>query len=109
MGHIFISYKSDERALAELVRQKLIDWHYTTWMDVHNIPHGGDWIDEIGRALDAADRVVGIMTPAAMASYPVRREWETAIAKDKFMPLRFQDCPKHWLFDGIQRIDFTAD
>ncbi len=109
MGHIFISYKSDERDLAELVRQKLIDWHYTTWMDVHDIPPNADWTDEIGKALDAADRVVGIMTPAAMASYPVRREWETAIAKNKLLLLLFGKCPPHWLFDSIQRIDFTAD
>ncbi len=107
MGHLFISYKSDERELAESVREKLLAWGYQTWMDIHNIPPTADWMDEIGKALESADRVIGVMTPAALASYPVRREWETAIAKNKFLPLRFKECPPHWLFDGIQRIDFA--
>ncbi len=36
-GRIFISYKSDQRQLAFMVRDKLREWDYETWMDVDTL------------------------------------------------------------------------
>src|SRR5262245_26267892 len=111
MGHIFISYKSEERDLAKLVRKKLRSWKkYTTWMDIHDIPKGAYWPDEINKGLEAADVVVGLMSPLAIESRNVKNEWDWALVNGKrLILLMIKPCkvPMHYV--SINYIDFTRD
>jgi HEAT repeat protein len=108
-GHIFISYKSEERAYADAVRAQIEAWGYETWMDVYRLEAGTHWANEIDRALKSAAVVVGMMTPAALGSRYVTNEWDMAIRLDTpFVPLLHEKCEPHYKYIDIHYIDFTG-
>ena len=47
----FISYKCEDQPFADMLRERLLTWGYTAWMDTHNIPPGADWPPEIERGI----------------------------------------------------------
>jgi hypothetical protein len=97
--HVFISYKTEEWDKAEEIRKQVTAWGYPTWMDVHNILPGSSWADEIDQAVKTARAVLGIMTPAALASRNVTNEWDLAIVKGvPFIPLLHTPCDVHYKY-----------
>ncbi|GAB4530250.1 MAG: hypothetical protein OHK0046_50680 [Anaerolineae bacterium] len=109
-GHIFISYKSQQRHLAFQVRDTLQDWGYETWLDVDRLQPGTYWANDIDAALKSCSACVGIMTPSAIKSRYVTNEWDMAIMKGKlFLPLMFEHTEPHYKYIDIQYVDFTSD
>ncbi len=107
-GHIFISYKTEDRAYAIIVRDQLRAWGYETWMDVDRLEPGAYWANDIDHALKTAAAVVAITTPAALASRNVTNEWDMAIVKGiPFIPLLHEKCDVHYKYIDIQYLDFT--
>ncbi len=110
MGHIFISYKSQQRELALQVRDKLQEWGHETWLDVDKLEAGTYWANDIDAALKSCQTCIGIMTPLSISSRYVTNEWDMAIMKRKlFIPLMFEATEPHYKYIDIQYIDFTAD
>jgi HEAT repeat protein len=107
---IFISYQRENQPFAESLRKRLHDWKLDTWMDVHDIPDGSHWPDEIDRGLRASDVVVGIMSPLAMESRNVKNEWDWAIVnKKRLILLLLEPCSIHMNYVSLNYIDFTRD
>lgn len=108
-GHIFISYKTEQRGLAFLVRDKLVEWGYETWVDVDRLQPGTYWANDIDYALKTYLACVGIMTPLATESRYVTNEWDIAIMKRKlFIPLMFEPTEPHYKYIDIQFVNFTT-
>ncbi len=123
MTRIFISYKRENQPFAEVLRQRLLDWGYETWMDKEDILLGVSWADGIHEGMKASDIVIGIMTPLALKSPRVREEWNWAIINERRLILlmleksEMEDIPPlyitiNWLdcthghelcFDGLQK------
>ena len=76
---MFISYaRSDGEAFATDLRQKLDQAHIPLWQDRVGMEGGRDWWLQITEALEQVVFMVLVMTPKAMQSESVRKEWRLA-------------------------------
>jgi WD40 repeat protein len=76
---VFISYaRSDGELFAVELRQRLEAEHIPLWQDRVGMEGGMDWWQQITGALDVVEFMVLVMTPAAMQSQTVRKEWHYA-------------------------------
>ncbi len=107
---VFISYKREDQAFAETLRERLIAWGYTAWMDKYNIPAGAYWPDEIDRALNASQVVIGVLSPRAVASRNVKNEWDWSIVNGKrLLLLMIEPCVVPMNYVSINYIDCVKD
>jgi hypothetical protein len=65
---VFISYKREDQPFAQDLYDRLTEWGYHPWMDVHCIPAGADWPVEIEMGLRACHTIIAVMTSQAVAS-----------------------------------------
>src|SRR3954447_17206296 len=82
---VFLSYAraDDERFVAEL-RQRLMSEGIRVWWDRADMPSRAlTFLQEIRDAIAAAERVILVAGPAALASEYVRAEWQYALALSK--------------------------
>lgn len=102
---IFVSYaREDGRDLAIDIRTRLIAERLPVWQDLSDMTGGEDWWEQITRLLrsEAVEHMVLVLTPAAVASPVVRREWRLARQEgvrvtpvfDQSLKPRFSDLPK---------------
>jgi WD40 repeat protein len=78
--HIFISYaRSDGRAFAEAFEERLVaEAGIKSWRDLESIEGGEDILPQVLRAIEDAKHLVLILTPRALRSDWVKREWTHA-------------------------------
>jgi len=103
---IFLSYARDDKPVADRIRRLLSDWGHTPWMDVYDIPKGAYWPDEIDRALNEADVVIGILSPRVVASRNVKNEWDWCIVYHRrLILLQYEPAyvPENYI--SLNRID----
>ncbi|MBX3606974.1 MAG: TIR domain-containing protein [Piscinibacter sp.] len=76
---VFVSYaRRDGEDFARGLRERLAAQGLTLWRDREGLEGGRDWWLQITEALDQVVFLVLVMTPAALASELVRREWRYA-------------------------------
>lgn len=76
---VFISYARDDgEKFAKLLLQKLKAEHISAWMDRTGMEGGDDWWRQLTEALDKVEFMALVMTPEALTSDIVRREWRYA-------------------------------
>lgn len=76
---VFISYsRKDGELFARSLREMLLSRRVVVWQDVAGMEGGRDWWEQIKDALNQVEFMVLVMTPAAMQSPVVRREWRYA-------------------------------
>jgi len=76
---VFISYaRSDGQTFANDLRQRLEAAGIPLWQDHVGMEGGRDWWLQITEALDHVEFMVLVMTPAALRSDIVRKEWRYA-------------------------------
>jgi WD40 repeat protein len=82
---IFVSYaQSDGKEIAAELRRRLQDEHgFPLWQDVKDMEGGKDWWLQITDAINHVEFLVLVMTPAALASPIVRKEWRYARQEGK--------------------------
>ncbi len=101
---VFISYaRSDGEQIADELRETLGKHNIPIWQDRVNMEGGRDWWQQIVDALNTVKFMVVIMTPAALLSPIVRKEWRYArqqgvcVYPIKTVPdLDFSNVP-HWM------------
>ena len=107
---IFISYARDDVAFARDLRERLLALGHAPWMDLFDIPAGARWPSEIDRALKSSDVIIGLMSPAAVASENVMNEWDWAIANGRrLVLLLIKSCEIPFHYVSINYLDFTSD
>ena len=97
-SRVFVSYaRKDGEAFAIRLRERLraaapdID----PWLDHYEMVGGRGWWVQITSAIDASRALVLVMTPAALRSDVVRREWQ--YARQHGVPVsaaKSQNCSK---------------
>jgi TIR domain len=76
---IFVSYaRRDGRELAAELRARLAEHGFSLWQDLADMEGGRDWWRQITEAVDGVEHVLLAVTPGALASEVVRREWRYA-------------------------------
>src|SRR4029079_4052380 len=91
-GSIFISFKSEERAIAAQLKNVLEDRHFDVWW-AEDIQCGQRWSEELDRAALSARIIFVMWSPRAMASQGVRHEASQAIARAIYTPIRIELSP----------------
>ncbi len=78
--NVFVSYsRRDFHAAEALFSVLAASGQVRTWLDVEQLRPGTDWEIAINAAIDHADAVVVVASPAAMASRWVTEEWRRAL------------------------------
>lgn len=79
---VFISYsRSDGELFAEDLFERLTNAGIPVWRDREEMRGGEGWWDQIERVLDRAEFLVVVMTPGAVESQTVQKEWDLARRK----------------------------
>ena len=102
---IFISYKREERALADLYGDALKTAGYTVVTDL-NIQKADDFGEAIDGMIRAAKLVVVLWTEASAASRWVRTEALEALALDKYYPVMVESVAPPDLPIQVRRINW---
>lgn len=79
-GQVFISYARVDARWANEIEQAITLWGYRSWMDRQRLGGGQNWTVELERAIAQSAALLVILTPAALASPMVRREYQQALA-----------------------------
>jgi TIR domain len=90
MADVFISYVSDDRALAAALARALELSGHSVWWD-RNLHGGADFAAEIERELNAARAVIVLWSAKSRDSPWVRDEAAYARDAGKLVPVRLDD------------------
>ena len=109
MPAVFISYSRKDFYFAESLAFHLTERGIESWLDANHIAPGGDWGQEIERALDEAHTVILVATPASVRSTYVQREWKRALAQgDRLLVARFGSCKLPPELSQARVVDFRG-
>jgi WD40 repeat protein len=76
---VFISYaRKDGETFAADLRERLLDEGIPLWQDRVGMEGGRDWWQQITEAIDNVNFMVLVMTPTALKSDVIRKEWRYA-------------------------------
>lgn len=107
----FLSYSRRDRAVADELIALLAEAGKDVWVDREDIPAASRWRDELARAIDLADAVIVLLTPAWLASENCRQEFDHAEAAGKrILPVLaepVEDPPA--ALSALQWIPLTGD
>jgi hypothetical protein len=109
--NIFISHAGADRAFAEQLAAVMKASGYEVWTDRRLLP-GDNWAQLIDRALREAEVMVALVSPAAVESEWVKREWEYALGSEKFagrlIPVTIGSARSRsaapWVFETIESV-----
>lgn len=109
MTRIFISYSRTNYAFASSLANQLAAFGHDIFIDVEDIDAGLDWSDTIQQGLDTCDIMLLVVTPAAMKSEQVGREWKYFLGRRKpILPLQLETANLDYQLDSLQRINFET-
>ena len=108
MPKVFISYCHSDGDFAEVVRGRIRDAGYTTWIDLEGLQAGQDWRLEIDQAIRDSVALITILTPAATNSSYVTYEWAFALgAEVSVIPILLESTEIHPRLAVLQHLNFT--
>jgi hypothetical protein len=91
-GHVFLSYSTSDRPLAEDLWRRLESRGVRVWIAPHHIPPGSDYSEAIEGAIESSSAVVALISSGANASRHVKAEIEIGFSRGKpLFPVRFQE------------------
>ncbi|MEO7196760.1 MAG: TIR domain-containing protein [Pseudonocardiaceae bacterium] len=113
MAHVFISYATPDRVIADEVSEWLRAAGHEPFLD-HDlragIDAGEDWEQRLYRELRAVDAVIGVVTSSFLASNWCSAELGIASARGcRLIPLRAEAGVVHPLMRRLQYVDYLAD
>ena len=79
MGYLFISYSRQQLYFAESITLFLQGAGVETWFDLQKLAPGLDWGDSLKEGYSNCDRLILVVSQAALRSAYVQVEWETAL------------------------------
>lgn len=108
---IFVSYSSSDRKAAESLAENLSSHNIRFWIDFREIVIGSKFINEIALALEQSQSYIILNPSSSIASYWVRREYQTAIRLRREGQLRLLvavDLAPTQEIDGItEEVDYV--
>jgi WD40 repeat protein len=83
VANVFISYSRPEYEFARRLRDALAQNQHEPWIDDEGIPGGARFLDVILPALERADVIIVVLSPAWLTSEHCRKELDTAASFNK--------------------------
>ncbi|MGO8748576.1 MAG: toll/interleukin-1 receptor domain-containing protein [Thermoguttaceae bacterium] len=81
---VFLSHARKDGALARQLADQLTRRGFVVWLSEDNIAPGDNWAKKTGKALDDAEWMVLLFTPAAMESDSLRQNIEFALGSRRY-------------------------
>ncbi|MBC8492988.1 MAG: TIR domain-containing protein [Chloroflexi bacterium] len=110
----FISYSNADSDWAGWVAWQLEDAGYRTIIQSWDIRPGANFVVEMQRASEIAERTIVILSPNYLSSLYTQAEWAAAFAQDptgshrKLIPVRVRNCVLRGLWRSIVYIDLVG-
>ena len=106
MADIFISYKREDKHLAEDTIQRLKEAGYSVWYDERIDPRTS-WDATIEAEIAAAKAVLVLWTARSVASEWVRTEADYAREHGKMIPVKLEACSAPLAYRRVQTADLS--
>lgn len=110
----FISYTSSDRAWAVWLAWQLEEAGYTTTLQAWDFLPGTNFVLEMQRAAEHAQRIIAVLSPAFLEASYTQPEWAAALARDptgehgRLLPVRVFECKPAGLLSQIVYIDLVG-
>jgi hypothetical protein len=91
MPAVFISYSRKDFYFAESLAFRSRSG-IANWLDANHLAPGGEWSEEIDRALDEAQTVVVVVTPASVRSDTCAANGSALAQGDRLILALFRSC-----------------
>ena len=105
---VFISYCREDAAFAAKLRQRLAKRNLFPWLDRSELRGGDEWGEEIKQAIVHSSALAVVMSPPALKSAWVRREWKLALsAKVPVIPVIRRSIVLPRALAKLQWVDFS--
>ncbi|MGQ0774073.1 MAG: FxSxx-COOH system tetratricopeptide repeat protein [Pseudonocardiales bacterium] len=107
----FVSHAGRDRAWAEWVAWHLTEAGYTVELDLWNWAAGENFVARMHSAVDGANRVVALLSPAYFEDLRyTTEEWTSALVKDdggghRLVPVQVEPCPVPSLLRPLVRVE----
>jgi len=114
MKDFFISYNDTDRHWAEWIAWQLEAEGSTTILQAWDFPVGGNFVLEMDRGVQEAERALVVLSPAFLAASFTAPEWAAFWARDpksagrRVLPVRVLDCKIQGLLASILYIDLVG-
>jgi hypothetical protein len=106
-ARVFISYSRKDEDFAQELLGGLQIIGFDPFLDKHDIAPGEDWEARLGRLIEAADTVVFVISPDAVASE--RCAWEverTEALKKRLLPIVFRNVEEALVPPRLKRLNY---
>jgi hypothetical protein len=106
---VFISYSRKDIDVAHQLAQDLEKAGFDAWWDISDLKGGDAWVRTIQAALKASKYCVVVLSPDAVESEWVEKEYTYAMGLGlKIIPLLYKNCEMPMALANIQYIDFRG-
>ena len=111
---VFLSYAERDDKLAQAIRATLEKAGFKVWDPAAELAPGDNWALKQGKALNDAEVMVVLLSPAALASEHVKREIDYALAEPRFkkrlIPVVVRPVKEiPWILETLQVLRIDAD
>src|SRR5512145_956289 len=94
MQKIFISYSRKDIDFVRKLAGDLEKAAYDVWWDLSDLRGGDDWVSLIANAIADSETVIVVLSPDAVASEWVRKEYTQALSlRKRIIPVMFSPTP----------------
>ncbi len=109
MTKIFISYSRRDIGFVRTLAGDLEKAGYDVWWDVSDLRGGDDWLRVIPAEIETSDHFVVVLSPNAVASEWVRKEYAQALSlRKKIIPVMLARTSVPFALNTINYVDFTS-
>jgi TIR domain-containing protein len=111
---VFLSYAERDDKPAQALRTELEKGGLEVWDPAAKLSPGDNWALELGKALQDADAMVVLLSPAALASAHVQREIDYALGEPRFkgrlIPVVVRPVKEiPWILETLHVLRIDAD
>lgn len=112
MARIFLSHSSEDKEFVRRLYEDLLALGHSPWLDEWRIKVGDCIISSIQDGLKSSDYIIVVLSPAAVASGWVEREWkeaywsEVSAGRTMVLPVLLADCEIPFLIRTKKYADF---
>ncbi|HEY7127412.1 MAG TPA: TIR domain-containing protein [Ktedonobacterales bacterium] len=107
---LFISYSRTDSEFVDRLEADLKARNFQPWVDRRKLEGGQDWSAELEKAIERCQLLVVVLSPEAMASKYVRREYRYADSQNKpIIPLNWRTTKVPFELNDIQWVNFEGN
>jgi hypothetical protein len=109
MEKIFISYSRRDIDFVRTLARDLENVGYDVWWDISDLRGGDDWLRVIPNEIEASDQFIVVLSPNAVSSEWVRKEYAQALSlRKKIIPIMLVRTGVPFALNTINYVDFTS-